>query len=174
QGTHALLAERRDLPWDKIYVFFGDERHVPPDDKESNYRAAKESLLSKIPIPTENVHRIPAELDAQIAAQQYEEELRKFFQLPPGQWPRFDLIMLGMGPDGHTASLFPGTAALNEGSRWVAANWVESLNTWRITFTFPLINQATEVLYLIAGDDKAQVLREVLEGDKKDVYPIQR
>ena len=174
QGTHALLAERKDLPWDKIYVFFGDERHVPPDDKDSNYRAAKESLLSKIPIPAENVHRIPAELDARVAAQQYEEDLRKFFQLSPGQWPRFDLIMLGMGPDGHAASLFPGTAALNENSRWVAANWVEKLNTWRITFTFPLINRAAEVLYLIAGDDKAQVLRDVLEGDKTDVYPVQR
>src|SRR5437016_5559202 len=94
QGAHELLAEQKDLPWEKIYIFFGDERHVPPDDKESNYRAARESLLSKIPIPTENVHRIPAELDARVAAQQYEEDLRKFFQLSPGQWPRFDLIML--------------------------------------------------------------------------------
>src|SRR5437016_5526201 len=94
QGAHAVLAQEKDLPWEKIHVFFGDERHVPPDDKESNYRAAKESLLSNIPIPTENVHRIPAELDARVAAQQYEEDLRKFFQLSPGQWPRFDLIML--------------------------------------------------------------------------------
>ena len=174
QGAHELLAQHKDLPWEKIYIFFGDERHVPPDDKESNYRAAKESLLSRIPIPTENVHRIRAELPPDVAAQQYEEELRKFFQRPPGEWPRFDLIMLGMGPDGHTASLFPGTAGLNENSRWVVANRVEKLNTWRITFTFPLINHAAEVLYLIAGDDKAEVLRDILEGEKKDAYPIQQ
>ena len=173
QGAHALLAQK-DLPWEKIYIFFGDERHVPPDDKESNYRAARESLLSKAPIPPENIHRIRAELPADVAAQQYEKELRKFFQQPPGEWPRFDLIMLGMGPDGHTASLFPGTAALNENSRWVVANRVEKLNTWRITFTFPLINHATEVLYLIAGDDKAEVLRDILEGEKKDAYPTQQ
>jgi len=174
QGAHALLAQQRDLPWEKIYMFFGDERHVPPDDKESNYRAARESLLSKAPIPPENIHRIRAELPADVAAQQYEEELRKFFQRPPGEWPRIDLIMLGMGPDGHTASLFPNTAALNENSRWVVANRVEKLNTWRITFTFPLINHAAEVLYLIAGDDKAEVLRDILEGEKKDAYPTQQ
>jgi len=174
QGAHALLAQQKDLLWERIYVFFGDERHVPPDDKQSNYRAARESLLSKIPIPSENVHRIPAELDAPVAAQQYEDDLRKFFQLPPGEWPRFDLIMLGMGPDGHTASLFPNTRALNENSRWVVANRVEKLNTWRITFTFPLINHAAEILYLVAGDDKAEVLRDVLEGQKSDAYPTQR
>jgi len=174
QGAHALLAHHKELPWEKIHIFFGDDRHVPPDDKDSNYRAAKESLLSKIDIPPENVHRIKAELDAREAAQQYEDELKTFFQLPAGQWPRFDLIMLGMGPDGHTASLFPGTAALNETSRWVVANWVEKLNTWRITFTFPLINHAAEILYLVAGDEKAQVLKDVLEKPNKDLYPTQR
>ena len=104
-GAHELLAEQKDLPWEKIYIFFGDERHVPPDDKESNYRAARESLLSKAPIPPENIHRIRAELPADVAAQQYEEELRKFFQRPPGEWPRIDLIMLGMGPVGHLPEL---------------------------------------------------------------------
>ncbi|PYP87650.1 MAG: 6-phosphogluconolactonase [Candidatus Angelobacter sp. Gp1-AA117] len=174
QGAHALLAEYKDLPWNKVHIFFGDDRHVPPDDKDSNYRAARESLLSKINIPPENVHRIKTELDAQEAAQQYEQELNTFFQLPAGEWPRLDLIMLGMGPDGHTASLFPGTAALNENSRWVVANRVEKLKTWRITFTFPLINHATEILYLVNGDDKAQVLKDVLENPDKNLYPTQR
>ena len=100
--------------------------------------------------------------------------MKKFFQLPAGQWPRFDLIMLGMGPDGHTASLFPGTAALNENSRWVVANWVEKLNTWRITFTFPLINHAAEILYLVAGDEKTDVLKDVLENPNRNLYPSQR
>jgi len=174
QGAHALLAEYKDLPWNKIHIFFGDDRHVPPDDKDSNYRAAKESLLSKINIRAENIHRIYTELDAQTAAQQYEDELKKFFQLPAGQWLRFDLIMLGMGPDGHTGSLFPGTAALNENSRWVVANWVEKLNTWRITFTFPLINHAAEILYLVAGDEKTDVLKDVLENPNRNLYPSQR
>ncbi|HEY6972120.1 MAG TPA: 6-phosphogluconolactonase, partial [Candidatus Angelobacter sp.] len=107
QGTHALIAEdqkdpAKRLEWDKIHIFFGDERHVPPTDKDSNFRAANESLLSKIPVPPQNVHRILAELDANDAAAQYEVELRKVFNPKAGEWPRFDLIMLGMGPDGHT------------------------------------------------------------------------
>ena len=174
QGAHALLAGHKELPWDKIHIFFGDDRHVPPDDKDSNYRSAKESLLSKISIPSENIHRIHTELDAQTAAQQYEDELKQFFKLPAGQWPRFDLIMLGMGPDGHTASLFPNTAALNENNRWVVANRVEKLNTWRLTFTFPLINHAAEILYLVNGDDKAEVLKDVLENPNRNLYPTQR
>jgi len=178
KAVFSLLADdQKDpakcLPWERIHLFFGDERHVPPTDKDSNYRMADESLLSKISIPPQNVHRIRAELDANVAASQYETALRDLFPPKPGEWPRFDLIMLGMGPDGHTASLFPGTAALNENSRWVVANWVEKLKTWRITFTFPLINHAAEVLFLVAGDDKSQVLKEVLQG-KPGVYPCQR
>jgi 6-phosphogluconolactonase len=178
QGAHLALAEgqkdpARRLPWDKIHVFFGDERHVPSTDKDSNYRAANESLLSKVPIPPQNVHRIATELDANVAAAQYEAELRSFFQPQPNQLPGFDLIMLGMGPDGHTASLFPESAALNENSRWVVGNWIEKLTTWRITFTFPLINHAAEILFLVAGGDKAPVLKEVLQG-KPGVYPCQR
>lgn len=174
QGAHTLLAQHKELPWDKIHIFFGDDRHVPPDNKDSNYLSARESLLSKINIPAENIHRIHTELEAQTAAQQYEAELKNFFKLPAGQWPRFDLIMLGMGPEGHTASLFPGTAALNENNRWVVANWVEKLNTWRITFTFPLINHAAEILYLVNGDDKAEVLKDVLENPNRSLYPTQR
>jgi len=178
KGAYSLIAaDQKDpakrLPWDKIHIFFSDERNVPPDDKESNYRMANESLLSKVPVPQQNVHRIPAELDANAAASQYEAELRNFFKPKPHDWPRFDLIMLGMGPDGHTASLFPGSAALNENSRLVVANWVEKFRTFRITFTFPVINHAAEVMFLVAGEDKAPVLKEVLHG-KEDVYPAQR
>lgn len=174
QGANALIAQDQNLPWEKINIFFGDDRHVPPTDKDSNYRAANESLLSKVPIPSQNVHRINTELDATVAADQYDAELKKFFQghSTADGWPRFDLIMLGMGPDGHTASLFPGTAALNEKSRWVVANWVEKLNTWRITLTFPVINHAAEVLFLVAGEEKAGVLKDVFEG-KPGTYPCQ-
>jgi 6-phosphogluconolactonase len=173
KGVYSLLAQDNNLPWEKIHFFFSDERHVPPDHPDSNYRMANESLLSKVAIPPESVHRIAAELDAEMAAAQYEDELRNFFQTEPDAWPRFDLIMLGMGPDGHTASLFPGSAALNENSHWVVANWVEKFKAYRITFTFSVINQAAEVMFLVAGQDKSQVLKEVLRG-KPDVYPCQR
>jgi 6-phosphogluconolactonase len=179
RGVHSLLvADQNDpakrLPWDQIHLFFGDERHVPPDDAESNYRMANETLLSQVSVPPQNVHRIAAELDAKVAADQYEKELRNFFQPASGEWPRFDLILLGMGPDGHTASLFPGSAALNENSRWVVANWVEKFHTWRITFTFPVINHAAEVMFLVAGEDKAEVLKKVLNPQGEDAYPCQR
>lgn len=173
KGVYSLLAQANDLPWDKIHLFFGDERHVPPNHPDSNYRMANESLLSKISIPQHNVHRMPAELDADQAASKYEAELHDFFQSQPGEWPRFDLIMLGMGPDGHTASLFPGSAALNENSRWVVANWVEKFQAYRLTFTFPVINHASEIMFLVAGEDKSQVLKEVLQG-KTEFYPCQK
>jgi len=171
KGVYSLLAEANNLPWDKIHFFFGDERNVPPDHPESNYRMANESLFSKIVVPQQNVHRIAAEMEAGPAALRYEAELRAFFGA--AEWPRFDLIMLGMGPDGHTASLFPGSAALNEDSRWVVANWVEKFNTYRITLAFPAINHAAEVMFLVAGQDKSQVLQEVLRGKTQD-YPCQR
>jgi 6-phosphogluconolactonase len=153
------------LPWDRIFFFWGDERHVPPDDPDSNYRMAKEALLSKVAIPAANTFRVPTENpDAAQVAQDYEETLRKFFNLGPGEFPRFDLILLGLGPDGHTASLFPETAALQEKSRLVVANWVEKLKTHRITFTLPVLNAARNVAFLVSGMDKAAALREVLEG----------
>jgi len=165
RGLFNLLAKNQALPWDKIYIFFGDERHVPPDDPESNYRMARESLLSKVPIPAENVFRIPAENpDAAQAAQSYEESLRKFFALPAGSFPRFDLILLGMGPDGHTASLFPNGTALQEKSRWVVSDWVEKFKTDRITLTLSVLNDAREILFMVSGSDKAATLKEVLEG----------
>ena len=170
KGVYSLLAEEK-LPWDKVHIFFGDERHVPPTDPESNYRMANESLLTKVPIPPGNVHRVRAELDAPTAAAQYETELRNFFQLPSGGWPRFDLIMLGMGPDGHTASLFPGSEALKENLRWVVANWVQKFNSYRITFTYLVLNHAAEVMFLVAGAEKATVLKEVLRDTSDNVYP---
>lgn len=173
KGVYSLLAQSNDLPWDQVHFFFGDERHVPPDHPDSNYRMANESLLSRITAPAANIHRMAAELDAGHAATQYEADLRKFFGPQPDGWPRFDLIMLGMGPDGHTASLFPGSAALNENSRWVVANWVEKFQTQRLTFTFPVINHAAEVMFLVAGDDKSQVLKEALQGNSA-AYPCQQ
>lgn len=156
-----------------MFFFWGDERHVPPADPESNYRMAEETLLTKIPVAAANVFRIPAENpNAAAAALAYEETLRKFFALQPGQFPRFDLILLGMGPDGHTASLFPGTAALQEQSRLVVSNWVEKFRTSRITLTLPVLNAARCVAFLVSGTDKASALQAVLESDAPgEQYP---
>ena len=173
RAIYSLLAsEHKELPWDRIHVFFGDERHVPLDHPDSNFRMATESLLSKVPIPEKNVHRIRAELEADIAATEYEQELVNFFHLDNQEMPRFDLIFLGIGEDGHTASLFPGSNALTETSRRVVANWVEKFKTFRITFTFPVLNHAAEVAFLVSGADKAQILNEIISpGARK--YPTQ-
>jgi 6-phosphogluconolactonase len=164
---------RTSLPWDRMFFFWGDERHVPPTDADSNYRMAEETMLSKIPVAAGNVFRIAAENpDAAAAAEAYEQTLRKFFGLEPGAFPRFDLILLGMGPDGHTASLFPGTAALEEKSRLVVANWVEKLKTSRLTFTLPVLNAARCAAFLISGTDKAPMVKTVLESDAPgEQYP---
>jgi 6-phosphogluconolactonase len=147
-----------------MYFFWSDERHVPPTDPDSNYRMAEEAMLSKVPVPPANVYRTPSEnKDAAAAAEAYEASLRKFFQVKPGEFPRFDLILLGLGPDGHTASLFPGTAGLQEKSRLVISNTVDKLKTDRLSFTYPLINAARYVAFLVTGIDKATVLRSVLE-----------
>ncbi|MGD0162679.1 MAG: 6-phosphogluconolactonase [Candidatus Sulfotelmatobacter sp.] len=167
RNLYTLIAANASasLPWDQMFFFWGDERHVPLNDPDSNYRMAKETLLSKVPIPPANIFPVPADNpDAAAAAQAYEDTLRKFFALAPGEFPRFDLILLGMGPDGHTASLFPETAALQEKSRLVVANWVEKLSNSRITFTLPVLNAARCVAFLVSGADKAAVLHEVLEG----------
>jgi len=175
KNLYTLLATnaRTSLPWDRMYFFWSDERHVPPADPESNYRMAEEAMLSKIPVAASNVFRVPTENpDAAAAAEAYEQTLRKFFAVEAGQVPRFDLILLGMGPDGHTASLFPETAALREKSRLVVANWVEKLKTSRITFTLPLLNAARGVAFLVSGTDKASALHEVLEGNAPgEQYP---
>jgi 6-phosphogluconolactonase len=164
---------RNSLPWDRMFFFWGDERHVPPTDPDSNYRMADEAMLSKIPVAAGNVFRIAAENpDAAAAAEAYEQTLRKFFALEPAQFPRFDLMLLGMGPDGHTASLFPGTAALQETSRLVVANWVDKLKASRLSLTLPVLNAAACVVFLVSGTDKAPALHAVLEGDAPgDQYP---
>jgi 6-phosphogluconolactonase len=163
---YALLAERfaSSVDWQKTFFFWGDERHVPPDHAESNFRMAYEAMLSKLPIPTENIFRVRAEeADANPAAEEYEQTLKQFFQVRPGEFPRFDLIHLGMGPDGHTASLFPGTQALRERTRWVVANWMEKFQTFRITLTLPVLNNARCVTFLVTGSEKAGTLHQVLE-----------
>jgi 6-phosphogluconolactonase len=163
--VYELLASdeyREHVPWPSVHVFFGDERTVPPDHAESNYRMASETLLSRVPLPAENVHRIEGVGDAAANASDYESVMRGFFG--DAEWPRFDLVFLGMGDDGHTASLFPNTAALEESRAWVAANWVEKLGAWRITLTAPAINAARRVIFLVTGAGKAERLSEVLNG----------
>jgi 6-phosphogluconolactonase len=162
----ALVQHYRDLiPWERVQVFWSDERCVPPDDQESNYRMARETLLDLVPLPAENVHRMPGErTDYATAAADYEAEMRQVFGLPPDVLLRFDLILLGMGPDGHTASLFPGSPALYETSRLVVPNVGTKPPPQRMTFTYPLLNSARQVMFLAAGADKAEALRDVLSG----------
>jgi 6-phosphogluconolactonase len=151
------------LYWPGIHVFFGDERAVPPDDADSNYRMANEALLSRVALPEENVHRMRGEGDAVANARLYEDELRGYFG-ESAAWPEFDLVMLGMGDDGHTASLFPGTHALDAHAAWVAANWVEKFDTYRVTLTAPAINHARQVMFIVTGAGKAERLQEVIHG----------
>jgi 6-phosphogluconolactonase len=169
KDLYSLLTSDRDLrarvPWQQIYFFFGDERHVPPDHPDSNYRAAHEAMLSKVPITPAQVFRMKGEYkETDKAAAEYEQALHEFFHLSAGQVPRFDLVMLGMGPDGHTASLFPGTKALEEHQRLVTSNWVGKFYTHRITMTAPVLNAAAYVMFMAHGQDKAQPLKAVLEG----------
>jgi 6-phosphogluconolactonase len=171
KSLYALLAGGSipNIPWERIFFFFGDERFVPPEHPDSNYRMAREAgLFSKV--PESNVFRVPTEgKDADTAARAYEQTLGKFFCLPGGEFPRFDLVLLGLGPDGHTASLFPGTAALNETRSLVVANWVDKFQTYRLTFTLPVINRAACVMFLVSGADKANIVREVLENENANL-----
>jgi 6-phosphogluconolactonase len=177
---YALLATDaafQDFPWAQTHFFFGDERHVPPDHPDSNYRMVRETLLSTGLVPDANMHRVMAESpNAEAAAAEYEVDLKEFFREDRrlGDFPRFDVVLLGMGPDGHTASLFPGSPGLEETQRWVIANWVEKFNTHRITFTFPVLDAARFVYLLVGGKDKAEMLEEVLVT-KSHVppYPVQ-
>jgi len=175
KSLYNLLATnaRNAMPWDRTFFFWGDERHVPPTDPDSNYRMVDEVMLSKVPVPPGNVFRMPAENpDATAVADAYEKTLRKFFQLEAVGIPQFDLILLGMGPDGHTASLFPGTAGLQEKSHLVIANWVEKLKAHRLSFTLPILNAARCVAFLVSGIDKAPALHAVLEEDAPgEQYP---
>jgi len=168
KALYTLLAGntfRARIPWENVHWFWGDERCVSPDHADSNYRMARESLLDHAPIPQENIHRmLGEEADSAKAAASYEATIRESFGLAPGQFPRFGLVLLGMGDDGHTASLFPHTAALSETKSLVVANYVEKFGTHRLTLTVPVINHAAQVAFLISGGSKTAVLKEVLEG----------
>jgi len=172
-----LVAEpfRSQLPFEKMRLFFGDDRHVPPDHPDSNYRMVSENFTAKTPIKPEQVFRMKTELqDTEKAALEYEQILRTQFALKPGELPRFDLMMLGMGNEGHTLSLFPATTALRDNGRLVVRTWVGKLYTERITCTAPVANNSAAVLFMIAGADKAPALKAVLEGPyEPDQLPTQ-
>ena len=161
KATYEILVREyggpKDLDWSKVHVFFGDERTVPPDHEDSNYRMAQEALLSRVPVGS--VHRMRGELDPREAATLYEKELEEFFGGPPV----LDLVLLGMGEDGHTASLFPRTPALDVCDRWVVENPVEKLDTTRLTLTVPAVNAASAVNFLVSGEGKADALKKILE-----------
>ena len=176
--AYARLAEdpyRDRIDWKRVHVFWGDDRHVAPDHPDSNFGMAHDALLSKVPLPPDNIHRMRAEKpDAARAAEEYAWTLRSAFNLDEGQWPRFDVVLMGIGEDAHTASLFPGSDAVRERSQLVIAPWVGSLGTWRITLTLPVFNHAACALFLVSGEEKAEALRAVLEGDfQPDRFPAQ-
>jgi 6-phosphogluconolactonase len=176
-ALHHLLSAspyRERVAWERVQFYWGDDRCVSPDDEQSNYRMARETLLDPLGIPAEQIHRMRTELPPAEAADQYEQELRATFNLAEGALPRFDFNLLGMGPDGHTASLFPHTAALLETERLVVANEVPQMNTTRITLTAPAINASATIVFLIAGGDKADALATVLRGPvNPEEYPSQ-
>ena len=167
-----LARTARDLPWEKMLITFGDERCVAPDHEQSNYRMARETLFIPAAIPDKSIMRMRGEIDPQIAAQEYQDNVDLLAAQRGEQIYRHDLILLGLGDDGHTASLFPGTAALEERVRRVIANFVPKLNAWRLTFTFPLINQARMICFLVNAAKHADLIECVLKGDAK--YPASR
>ncbi len=176
---HALAGEHAGrIRWDRVHLFFGDERCVPSEDPLSNYAMARESLISRIPVPDGNVHRIPAEIDPPAeAARHYEDSIRSFFgRGPGGPPPRFDLVLLGVGADGHTASLFPGHDALEERSLWVAAvHSAAVVPPWRITLTLPVLDNARQVFFVVTGAAKAAVVRAILrDAPEARRYPAAR
>jgi 6-phosphogluconolactonase len=156
---------RSQVPWDKLHLFFGDERHVPPDHPDSNFRMATEAMISRVPLTKDQVVRIKGEYpDAEEAAREYEQALQSYFKLKPGEYPRFDLLFAGMGNEGHTLSLFPGTKALHADGRIVVRNWIGKLYTERITLTAPAASNSAEIIFMVTGADKAPALKSVLEG----------
>ena len=160
---------RERIAWPNIHFFWSDERHVPPDHPDSNYRMANEAMLSRVPVAQNKVHRVLSENpSAAEAASEYEQTLIEVSQQP---LPRLDLILLGLGTDGHTASIFPGSEVLHETKRLVAAPWIEKFQTYRITMTLPLLNNGTSVVFLVSGAEKAKIVKEIFEGPEK--YPAQ-
>ncbi|GAB5490116.1 MAG: 6-phosphogluconolactonase [Phototrophicaceae bacterium] len=174
QPVYKMLAEQFDqyLDWSRIHLFFGDERAVPPDNDQSNYHMVKETLLDHINIPEENIHRMQGELEPQIAAEAYEADIKSFFG---NEDSYFDLNLLGMGDDGHTASLFPHTDALHEGDKLVIAHHVTAKgDLWRISQTYPTILKSSNIMFLVSGEGKAEALKAVFEGEYlPDEYPSQ-
>lgn len=161
------------VPWGATHLFWGDERCVPPDSADSNYEMVRESLMSKVDLKPGNVHPLSGQdKDPAAAARKYEEELCRTFELSAGAIPRFDLVLLGLGSDGHTASLFPGTAALSERKRLVVENYVDKLSSFRITLTLPVLNAAAHLVFLVAGDDKKEIFPQVVKPEPV-LYPAQ-
>lgn len=177
RAFHMLLAAppyRDQVEWSQVHFYWGDDRCVAPDDPDSNFRMARETLLDMVPIREAQIHRMHTEEDPVVAADLYADELRQDFALADGQRPRFDLVYLGMGPDGHTASLFPHTAALAVTGKLVSPNYVPKLGVNRITVTYPVFNNAAMVVFLVVGQDKADALAAVLEGPRDpETYPSQ-
>ena len=172
RALYSLLATPEfcsQVPWTEAHFFWGDERCAPPDHPDSNYRMAFESLLCKVPVPEQNIHRIEGEEEPEVAAAKYETVLRDLFSLSGAARPRFDLIFLGLGDDGHTASLFPGSEALQETKRLVAAVYVEKLKAHRVTLTLPVLNHAANIFFLVAGESKEAILRDVLRRKSKNL-----
>src|SRR5262245_53393855 len=167
-----IAVEGRDLPWDRIRFTFGDERCVPPDDPQSNFRMARENLFVPAAVPEKSILRMRGEIDPQIAAQEYEDQLAAIATKRGEPMYQPDLIPLGLGDDGHTASLFPGTVALDEMTRRVVANFVPKLNAWRLTFTFPLINDSRHILFLVGASKSPRLIEQVLAGDHQ--FPAAR
>jgi 6-phosphogluconolactonase len=167
-----IAAEAHDFPWKSVRFTFGDERCVPPDDPQSNFRMARENLFVPAAVPDKSIMRMRGEIDPQIAAQEYEDQLNAIAARSGEPIYQHDLILLGLGDDGHTASLFPGTAALDEVTRRVVANFVLKLNAWRLTFTFSLINHASHILFLVGASKSPQLIERVLAGDRQ--FPAAR
>lgn len=176
QGLYRYLTRpdiQKQILWKKIHFFWGDERFVAKTHSDSNYGWARDHFFSKIPVPEAHIHPIQTEgLTPQESANHYENILKNFFK--EGAFPGFDLVFLGLGEDGHTASLFPGVSALDERNHWVAAPFVEKIETYRITLTLPVFNSADHILFLVTGKGKAAILKDVFDSQKKGDYPIQR
>jgi 6-phosphogluconolactonase len=170
--VYCELAQHHELPWERVFITFGDERCVPPADEQSNYRMARESLFVPASVPERSIARMRGELDPRLAAQEYQEQLDVLAAQKGELIYQHDLILLGLGDDGHTASLFPETAALEEKLRGVVANFVPKMDAWRLTFTLPLINHARQVCFLVDGRKHQELIEQVLAGDEQ--YPAAR
>lgn len=163
RDVYSLLSRdpyANQLNWHQIHLFWGDERMVPPDRPESNFKMVKEALLDRVAIPQQNIHRIRGEIDPADSASEYSRDLKKSFD---ARVPQFDLILLGLGEDGHTASLFPGTAAVEEEGKWAVSVFVSKLGSWRVTLTLPVLNNAKELIFIVSGKVKSQIVKKILE-----------